>query len=180
MTAASQSASITRMSTDDKIPHKTPMTPATRELLKNKIAFEPHIYDYEERGGTAVSSKKLGVSEHSIVKTLIFEQDDKDPLIVLMHGDKNVSTKELARLIGVKRVAPCHPDTANRHSGYQVGGTSPFGTRKAMPIYMQKTIADLPLIYINGGKKGFLVQISPADLIRVLNPVLVEIATDPS
>lgn len=153
-----------------------PVTAAVRMLREHGIAFEPHLYPYEERGGTAVSSRELGVDEHLVVKTLIMETDAKDPLIVLMHGDRKVSTKELARAIGVKSVAPCAPEVAHRHSGYQVGGTSPFGTRKAMPVYLQKSIAELDRIYVNGGAKGFLVSLAPRDLVTLLRPVLVDVA----
>lgn len=155
---------------------KLPMTPAVRILLGEKIAFEPCFYTYEERGGTAVSSRELGVSEHAVIKTLIMQDENKKPMIVLMHGDREVSTKQLARELGVKTITPCDPATADRHSGYQVGGTSPFGTRKQMPVYMQKTIADLETIYINGGKRGFLVKIASADVVRLLKPTLLEIS----
>jgi len=154
---------------------KLPMTPAVRILLAEKIKFEPCFYDYEERGGTAVSSLELGVSEHEVIKTLIMQDENKKPMFVLMHGDREVSTKQLARELGVKTITPCDPTTADRHSGYQVGGTSPFGTRKPMPVYMQKTIAELETIYINGGKRGFLVKIAAADVVRVLKPALLEI-----
>lgn len=150
---------------------KTPVTPAVRILRAEKVAFTDHLYSYEEKGGTAVSARELGLDEHCVIKTLIMEDEQKNPLIVLMHGDRQVSTKELARIIGVKQVAPCTPDVANRHSGYLVGGTSPFGTRRSMPVYMEETIATLEKIYINGGKRGYLVGISPVDLIRILKPV---------
>ena len=145
-------------------------------LKKHNVAFTEHEYRYEERGGTAVSSRELGVDEHSVIKTLVMEDEHKKPLIVLMHGDREVSTKNLARQIGAKTVAPCAPDIAQRHTGYQVGGTSPFGTRKPLPVFMEKTIADLERLYINGGRRGFLVSMKPADLMRVLSPVLVEAA----
>jgi Cys-tRNA(Pro) deacylase len=145
-------------------------------LKKHHVAFAEHEYRYEERGGTAVSSRELGVDEHSVIKTLVMEDDSKKPLIVLMHGDREVSTKNLARQIGAKTVTPCAPDVAQRHSGYMVGGTSPFGTRKAMPIYMERTIADLDRIYVNGGRRGFLVSLAPSELIRVLSPRLVDAA----
>jgi len=154
---------------------KTPVTPAVRVLRDLRIAFTDHVYDYEERGGTVVSARELGVDEHAVVKTLVMEDDAKHPLVVLMHGDRKVSTKELARTVGVKAIQPCNPETANRHSGYVVGGTSPFGTRKPMPVYMERTILDLPRIYINGGKRGYLVGIDPADAARVLKPVLVSV-----
>jgi len=155
---------------------KSPVTPAVRLLRENNIPFVPRPYDYEEKGGTAVSARELGVDEHSVIKTLIMEDENKSPLIILMHGDRQVSTKELARAIGVKAVSPCSPDTANRHTGYLVGGTSPFGTRKTMPIYMEETILELPVIYINGGKRGFLVEISPRDVASILKTELVRVA----
>jgi Cys-tRNA(Pro) deacylase len=156
--------------------HRLPVTAAVRMLREHDIAFTDHPYPYEERGGTAVSARELGVPEHACIKTLIMEDDGKRPLIVLMHGDREVSTKSLARALGVKRVQPCAPEDANRHSGYQVGGTSPFGTRKRMPVYLQRTIAELRHIYINGGHKGYLVGMKPADLIEVLQPTLVDAA----
>jgi Cys-tRNA(Pro) deacylase len=157
---------------------KTPVTAAVRELRANKAEFTDHLYEYEEKGGTAVSARELGVPEHAVVKTLVMEDDDRNPLIVLMHGDLKVSTKELARIIGVKTIAPCNPDTANRHSGYVVGGTSPFGTRKKMPVYMEETILALPQIYINGGKRGYLVGIAPQEAVRILSPKLVKVGIE--
>ena len=154
-----------------------PVTMAIRVLRQNKVEFTPHLYTYEERGGTRVSSSQLGVDEHAVIKTLIFEDDAKRPLCVLMHGDREVSAKNLARHIGTKSVAPCAAEVADRHSGYQVGGTSPFGLRRAMPVYCEASIAELPRIYINGGARGFLVGIAPADLVRVLKPTLVSVAT---
>ena len=154
-----------------------PVTMAIRVLRQNKVEFSPHLYAYEERGGTRVSSAQLGVEEHAVIKTLIFEDDAKKPLCVLMHGDREVSAKNLARHIGTKSVAPCAPEVADRHSGYQVGGTSPFGLKRAMPIYLESSIAALPRIYINGGARGFLVGIAPAELVRVLKPALVNVAT---
>ena len=153
----------------------TPVTPAVRALRGAGVPFTEHLYRYEEHGGTRVSARELGVDEHAVVKTLVMEDDARSPLIVLMHGDLEVSTKQLARAIGRKHVEPCKPDVANRHSGYLVGGTSPFGTRKAMPVYVERTILDLPRIYINGGARGFLVGLAPADLVRVLNPTPVEV-----
>jgi len=147
-------------------PNAYPVTPAIHFLRDHGVEFEPHVFKYEERGGTAVSSRELGVPEHIVIKTLIMETDSKEPLVVLMHGDKQVSTKNLARAIGVKSVSPCAPETANRHSGYQVGGTSPFGLRRPMTIYLQKSIADLERIYINGGGKGFLVSLHPRGIPR--------------
>jgi Cys-tRNA(Pro) deacylase len=154
---------------------KSPVTGAVRELRANKVEFTDHLYEYEEKGGTAVSARELGVPEHAVVKTLVMEDDDKNPLVVLMHGDLKVSTRELARIIGVKTIAPCNPDTANRHSGYVVGGTSPFGTRKKMPVYMEETILELPRIYINGGKRGYLVGIAPREVVRMLAPKMVKV-----
>ena len=154
---------------------KIPTTGAVRQLRKEKVSFTPRLYAYEEKGGTAVSARELGVDEARVVKTLIMERDDKKPLIVLMSGHLEVSTKNLARLIGVKTVVPCKPDVANKHSGYQVGGTSPFGVRKAMPVYMEKSVLDHETVFINGGKRGFLVEMSPADIQRILEAELVEI-----
>ena len=153
---------------------KLPVTNAVRVLREHGVAFTDHPYRYEERGGTAVSARELGVDEHAVVKTLVMEDDAKRPLVVLMHGDREVSTKNLARAIGVKSVAPCAPAVADRHSGYQVGGTSPFGTRRTMPVYVQRTIAGLPYVYVNGGRRGYLVGMTVADLIRVLKPTLVD------
>jgi Cys-tRNA(Pro) deacylase len=143
-------------------------TPATQFLRKHGIVFSEHPYEYEEHGGTAVSARELGVDEHQVVKTLVMQDEAAKPLIVLMHGDRKVSTKNLARQIGCKSVEPCKPEVANRHSGFLVGGTSPFGTRKAMPVYVEQTILDLDTIYINGGRRGFLVGIDPRDLADVL------------
>ena len=143
-------------------------TPATQFLRKQGVVFSEHPYEYEEHGGTAVSSRALGVPEHDVVKTLVMQDEAARPLIVLMHGDCKVSTKELARQISCKKVEPCKPDVAQRHSGYLVGGTSPFGTRKAMPVYVEETILALEKIYINGGRRGYLVGIAPAVLTTVL------------
>lgn len=154
-----------------------PETPATRFLRQQRVAHSNHIYAYEEHGGTRVSARELNVDEHAVIKTLVFEDEHAKPLIVLMHGDCKVSAKELARQIGCKKVEPCKPEVANRHTGYLVGGTSPFGTKKTMPIYMEKTIQDFALIYINGGKRGFLVGIHPHDLVNALHPKLVEVAS---
>jgi Cys-tRNA(Pro) deacylase len=150
-------------------------TPATAFLKRHGVAFTEHVYAYEEHGGTAVSARELGVPEHSVVKTLVMEDERRQPLVVLMHGDRTVSTKNLARQAGAKRIEPCTPEVAQRHSGYQVGGTSPFGTRKAMPVYLEKSVLDLERIYINGGRRGFLVGIDPRELARVLRPTLVEV-----
>lgn len=155
---------------------KTPMTAAVRALRQAGVAFSEHPYAYVEHGGTSEFAAQAGVEEHAVVKTLVLEDDAKKPLVVLMHGDRQVSTKEMARLLGVKSVRPCPPDVAERHSGYQVGGTSPFGLRKPMPVYVESTILDLPRIYINGGKRGFIVGLAPADLVRVLKPAPVNVA----
>jgi Cys-tRNA(Pro) deacylase len=155
------------------------VTKAIRVLREHGVRYTDHAYDYEPRGGTEVSARELGVDEHAVIKTLIMEDDCKRPLIVLMHGDREVSTKNLARFLGVKHVTPCDPAVADRHSGYQVGGTSPFGTRKTMPVYMERSIADLPYIYVNGGRRGYLVGMAPSDLVRVLQPALVDVATSP-
>jgi len=153
-----------------------PDTPATRFLQHHGIAHSNHLYDYEEHGGTFVSSRELNVDEHAVIKTLVMADETSKPLIVLMHGDCKVSTKELARQIGCKKIEPCKPEVANRHTGYLVGGTSPFGTRKKLPIYIQKSILDIPLIYINGGRRGYLVGVHPHDLMRVLSPTVVDVA----
>lgn len=143
-------------------------TPATAFLKQQGVAYTEHPYAYQEHGGTEVSARELGVAEHAVVKTLVMEDQDGKPLLVLMHGDRKVSTKNLARQAGLKSVTPCKPEVANRHSGYLIGGTSPFGTRKVMPVYAEKTIFDLPKMYINGGRRGYLVGIAPSELERVL------------
>ena len=148
--------------------NKGPTTQATMFLKANKVAFTDHLYVYEEHGGTSVSARKLGVDEYAVIKTLVMENELKKPLIVLMHGDRKVSTKELARQIGCKKVDPCKPEVANKHSGYLVGGTSPFGTKVKMPVYVERSILDLERIYINGGRRGYLVGIDPKELGRVL------------
>lgn len=157
---------------------KTPSTPATRLLRASGVAYTEHPYRYEEHGGTRVSARELGLPEHAVVKTLIMEDETGTPLVVLMHGDREVSTRSLARQLGRKSIQPCRPDAANRHSGYLVGGTSPFGTRKAMPTFIERTILDLDRIYVNGGSRGFLVGLAPADLVRVLSPTPVEVAIE--
>jgi Cys-tRNA(Pro) deacylase len=151
-----------------------PATPATRFLEQQKVTRTNHLYAYEEHGGTKVSSRELNVPEHEVVKTLVMEDENSRPLIVLMHGDLKVSTKELARQIGTKKIDPCKPEDAQRHTGYLVGGCSPFGTKKKLPVYVERTILDLPRIYINGGRRGFLVGIDPKELLRVLSPTVVE------
>jgi Cys-tRNA(Pro) deacylase len=153
-----------------------PVTPAVRVLREKGVEFEPHLYDYVERGGTKHSADTLGVDEHAVVKTLVLETDARKPLIVLMHGDREVSTKQLARLLGVKTVRPCDPAAAQRHTGYMVGGTSPFGTKARLPVYAERTIFGLPRVYINGGKRGFLVSIEPKVLREVLQAEEVEVA----
>ena len=153
-------------------------TPATQWLKKNKVAFSEHPYAYEEHGGTSVSARELGVDEHSVVKTLVMQDELAKPLIVLMHGDRKVSTKNLARQIPCKSVEPCKPDVAQKHSGYLVGGTSPFGTKKTMPIYVERSILDIPTIYINGGRRGYLVGIAPSVLVEVLQARAVDCAIE--
>jgi len=150
-------------------------TPATQFLASQGVEYTEHEFEYLEHGGTGHSSKMLGVPEHQVVKTLIMENERAEPLVVLMHGDRKVSTKELARAAGVKRIVPCKPEVATRHSGYLIGGTSPFGTRKRMPIFLEKTVLDLPRIYINGGRRGYLLGMAPGELVRTLSPVVVEV-----
>jgi Cys-tRNA(Pro) deacylase len=157
---------------------RLPVTAAVRVLREHQVAFTDHPYAYEPRGGTAVSARELGVDEHAVIKTLVMQDDAARPLIVLMHGDREVSTKALARQIGVRSITPCAPEVADRHSGYQVGGTSPFGTRRRMPVFMERTIAGLPYVYINGGRRGYLVGMKPDDLVRVLAPTPVDAAID--
>jgi Cys-tRNA(Pro) deacylase len=152
-------------------------TPATTFLKANKIPYTEHEYEYVEHGGTEVSAASLGVDEHHVVKTLVMQDEAARPLIVLMHGDKKVSTKNLARQAGRKRIEPCRPEVAQRHSGYQVGGTSPFGTKKKLLIYLERSILELPKIYINGGRRGFLVGIDPRELAK-LEPLPVDAALD--
>ena len=152
------------------------VTPAIRVLRQHAVSFTEHAYRYEARGGTRVSSRELGVDEHAVIKTLVMQDERRQPLIVLMHGDREVSTKNLARQIGAKTVEPCDPAVAERHTGYQVGGTSPFGTRKMLPVYVERSILALPRIHINGGRRGFLVALATADLVRVLSPTAVDVA----
>jgi Cys-tRNA(Pro) deacylase len=154
----------------------TTATLAVHFLRKHGVPFTEHPYAYEEHGGTRVSSRELGVPEHQVIKTLVMEDDRRQPLIVLMHGDREVSTRNLARQLGVKTIAPCSPAVAQRHTGYMVGGTSPFGTRKALPVCMERSILDLDAAYINGGRRGFLVRVAPAEIVRVLQPTLVDVA----
>ncbi|WP_459615168.1 Cys-tRNA(Pro) deacylase [Bordetella sp. 2513F-2] len=143
-------------------------TPATQFLKQNKVAYTEHVYDYVEHGGSGEAARQLGLDPHVVVKTLVMEDEAARPLVVLMHGDREVSTKNLARQAGAKRVAPCHPDVAQRHSGYQVGGTSPFGTRKRMPVWVEASVLECPRIYINGGRRGYLVGIEPRVLVDLL------------
>ena len=152
------------------------LTPATTFLRQHKVTYTEHEFEYVEHGGTGHSSASMGVPEHQVIKTLVMENEHGEPLIVLMHGDRKVSTKELARQAGAKRIAPCKPEVATRHSGYLIGGTSPFGTRKRMPIYLERTVLELPRIYINGGRRGYLVGMDATELVRLLSPTLVEVA----
>jgi Cys-tRNA(Pro) deacylase len=155
---------------------RAPSTPATRLFRERGVAYSEHLYRYEERGGTATPARELGVDEHAVVKTLVMEDESGEPLVVLMHGDREVSTKALARQLGRRSIAISRPEVASRHSGYQVGGTSPFGTRRRMPIFVERTVLDLPRIYVNGGSRGFLVGIAPAELLRLLGATPVDAA----
>jgi len=155
---------------------KFPVTAAIRFLRENEVDFIERPYEYEEKGGTETSARALGVDEHLVIKTLVMEYDQKRPLIILMHGDREVSTKALARVIGVKLITPCAPQVALRHTGYMVGGISPFGTKKRLPIYIEETILNLPKIFINAGRRGLLAEMSPSDLVRVLKPIPVRVA----
>jgi Cys-tRNA(Pro) deacylase len=152
-------------------------TPATQFLRRNKVEFGEHPYDYVEHGGTEESARQLGVDEHRVIKTLVMEDEHAKPLIVLMHGDRTVSTRNLARQTGAKRIEPCKPEVANRHSGFLVGGTSPFGTKKAMPVYVEASILDLDTIYLNGGRRGYLVSIAPSALTSLLKAIPVQCAS---
>ena len=153
-------------------------TPATTFLKKHGVAYTEHVFEYVEHGGARAGAEALGFDERAVVKTLVMEDEAKRPLVVLMHGDRTVSTKNLARQIGVKRVEQCAPEVAQRHSGYQIGGTSPFATRKAMPVYLEKSVLELAKIYVNGGRRGYLVGIDPRELVRVLAPKLVEVGLE--
>jgi Cys-tRNA(Pro) deacylase len=155
---------------------KIPTTPAILALKAQNADFTLHTYQYEERGGTKRGASQLSVDEHCVIKTLVMEDETRKPLIILMHGDKEVSTKSMARIIGVKSISPCNPAIAEKHTGYKVGGTSPFGTKKVMPVYMENTIADLPEIFINAGSRGLLARMPSAELIRILKPVAVSVA----
>jgi Cys-tRNA(Pro) deacylase len=153
-------------------------TPATEFLTKHGVAYTEHHYEYVDHGGTEVPAKALGVPEHEVVKTLVMQDEAGKPLIVLMHGDRKVSTKNLARQAGRKSIEPCRPEAAQRHTAYQVGGTSPFGTRKPLPVYMERSITGLPAIYINGGRRGFLLRIQTEKVLQVIKPHLVDVALD--
>ena len=153
-------------------------TPATQFLSQRKIEFGRHPYDYVDHGGTAESARQLGVDEHQVIKTLVMKDEQKKPLIILMHGDRKVSTKNLARQISRKQIEPCTPEEANKHTGYLVGGTSPFGTRKLLPVFVESSVLALPLIYINGGRRGFLVSLSPQCLTELLNAQSVQCALE--
>ncbi len=157
---------------------KSAPTPATLFLRQRGVEYTEHPYEYVEHGGTAVSSSALAVPEHEVVKTLVMETDKGEPMVVLMHGDRKVSTRALARIAGAKRVFPCKPETAERHSGYQVGGTSPFGMRRKMPVYLERSVMALERIYINGGRRGYLLGMPPSELQRVLSPVLVDVGME--
>lgn len=157
---------------------KIPVTPAVRALRSLGVSFTPRPYEYEDKGGTAVAARELKVDEHRVVKTLVLQDEAKNPLLVLMHGDCQVSTKALGRILGVKQVTPCDQATVTRHTGYQVGGVSPFGTKRPLPVYVERSVLALPAILINGGKRGFLVEIDPAELSRVLGARAVEAAQD--
>jgi Cys-tRNA(Pro) deacylase len=157
-----------------------PITPAIRFLREKKITFVPFLYRYEEHGGTHQFAAEFDVPDHQVIKTLVFETDEKKPLLVLMHGDREVSTKQIARIIGAKQLLPCDANTAQRNTGYQFGGTSPFGTRRQLPVYAEKTILDLKKIYINGGKRGFIIEIAPHDLCTALEITEIEAAILPN
>lgn len=159
---------------------KAPVTPAVRLLRQQGVEFRDHLYPYQEHGGTAVSARELGVDEHAVIKTLVMEDETGAPLIILMHGYREVSVRELARQSGHRHIAPCRPEVAERHTGYQVGGTSPFGTRRALPVFAEATIRGLDRIYINGGQRGFLVSLEPVDLWRLLAPTPVNVALAPA
>jgi Cys-tRNA(Pro) deacylase len=158
------------------VKEKIPSSPAILALKAQLAVFTLHFYQYEEKGGTKVSARQLGVDEHCVIKTLIMEDEKSQPLVILMHGDREVSTKSLARSIGAKSIAPCRAEIAQKHTGFKVGGTSPFGTRKTLPVYMEKTILDLPSILINAGSRGLLAQMHPSEIVRILHPVMVNVS----
>jgi len=172
--------SITRGPDDDRMnrPRHVSETPATRFLRKQGVEFSEHVYDYVDHGGAGEAARQLGLEPHVVVKTLIMEDEAGRPLVVLMHGDREVSTKNLARQAGLKKVQPCQPEVAQKHSGYQVGGTSPFATRKRMPVWVEAAVLELPRIYVNGGRRGYLVGIAPAALTRLLEARPVTAALD--
>lgn len=153
-------------------------TPATQFLKQHKVAFEEHPYEYVDHGGALEAARQLGLDPHSVAKTLIMEDEHARPLVILMHGDREVSTKNLARQIGVKKVTPCHPDIAQKHSGYLVGGTSPFATRRKMPVWVQASLLDFPQIHLNGGRRGYLISIAPSVLVDLLGAVAVDVDLD--
>ena len=153
-------------------------TPAVHVLRRHGVTFTEHPYRYEERGGTRVSAQELGIDEHRVIKTLVMQDESREPLIVLMHGDRDVSTKQLARQIGKRAVEPCAPAVAERHTGYLVGGTSPFGTRKTLPVFVERTVLDLDRVFINGGRRGFLVSLAPSEIVRVLSATPVDVAIE--
>jgi Cys-tRNA(Pro) deacylase len=153
-----------------------PSTPATRLLRSAGVLFTEHLYRYEAHGGTRIAAQALGVDEHAVVKTLVMEDDRARALIVLMHGDREVSTKQLARQAGRRAVTACHPEAVSRHTGYLVGGTSPFGTRRNLPVFVERSILRLPIIYLNGGSRGFLLAVPPGDVVRLLDATLVDVA----
>jgi len=155
-----------------------PATPAIHELRRHHVAFTEHPYRYEDRGGTRVSSRELGVPEHLVIKTLVMQDENRKPLLVLMHGDREVSTKALARAIGAKIVEPCRPEVAEKHTGYMVGGTSPFGTRKALPVYVERSILGLEQVFVNGGRRGFLLALNPSAFVAVLDATPVDVAIE--
>ncbi|MDX1654535.1 MAG: aminoacyl-tRNA deacylase [Candidatus Competibacteraceae bacterium] len=159
---------------------KPPVTPAVRVLRAQRVEFSDHFYSYHPKGGAELGAQELGVHPHQVIKTLIMEDEAGNPMIVLMYGDQKVSTKALARQLGVKLVRPCEPKVADKHSGYRVGGTSPFGTRRRMPVYMEAGILELPRVYINGGRRGYLLELDPREIQRVLEPTLVEGMVSPS
>lgn len=156
---------------------KAPVTPAIRVLRQHGVRYDEHLYPYEEHGGTRRSAAHLGVDEHQVIKTLVMQDDRQQPLLVLMHGDREVSTQALARQLGRRTIAPCRPEVASKYTGYLVGGTSPFGLKQALPIFVESSILALSRIYLNGGKRGFLVALAPADLVRLLSPTEVSVAT---
>jgi Cys-tRNA(Pro) deacylase len=157
----------------------SPSTPAALFLRARGTHFTEHSYRYEEHGGTAVAARALGVPEHAVVKTLVMEDDERQPLLVLMHGDREVSTRQLARQIGARTVVPCRPEVATRHTGYLVGGTSPFATRKKLPVYVERSVLDLDVAYVNGGSRGFLLGMAPSELVSALGAALVDVAQPP-